>query len=272
MTSILDIYGKIKGIENLLMQLCNLYLWLSVIEINRKHMKSTYLTLAFVFGIAFSSVAQNSETRSVGSFEGVSASASVNVTLVKGNKNEVAITAKGVELDEVKTEVDDDILYVGMYKNNNGWSWKSGKKKEVNVIVTYTDDPRYLSVSSSADLMSKEVIRADKMKISASSSGDMVVEVRAGEIEISASSSADIDISGEAQKAMIKASSSADILGKNLKTQKAKISASSSADVEIAVSESIQARASSGADINYYGNPSNKDISRSSGGDVEREH
>ena len=212
-------------------------------------------------------LAQDSEDRSVGSFHGVAVSASVDAELVKGNSNEVHITVENYDLDDVKTEIKDGILKVGMKSKKNWGGWS--KKRKVKAVITYTDELDYLAVGSSADLTADHVIKSEELKLKVSSSGDMTVEIDVNELDASVSSSGDLYIQGTADKAKVSASSSADFEGKKLKVGDADLKASSSADISIHVSGELKASASSSADIEYYGNPKSKDISKSSGADID---
>ncbi len=226
-----------------------------------------YLYLGMILSLlSLSSLqAQESETRSLQNFTGVTTSSSIDTEITKGSKNEVVITAKGVELDKVSTEIKDGVLKLGFKKRNN-WNWT--KKTKVSAKVTYTGELDYLSASSSGDLICNSVITGDKLKVKASSSGDVKVEVDVDELSVSASSSGDVEISGRANEAKISASSSGDVVGEDLEVDHANITASSSGDVELTVNQSITARASSGGDIIYHGSPSKKDVKKSSGGDI----
>ena len=86
---------------------------------------------------------------------------------------------------------------------------------------------------------------------------------------IDASSSADIEIEGACNSIEVDASSSADIEANELTCRSASIDASSSADVSVYASESVMAHASSGGDIYVAGKPQVRDVSKSSGGDVD---
>lgn len=232
------------------------------------NMYQTILSTILFLSVSLLAGAQNKGTRQMDAFHGVSASASVNAVLVKGNKNEVAIEAYEVDLEDVKTELEDGILKVGI-KSKKNWMGNWNSKRKVNVTITYTDELDYIGVSSSADLTSKDFIKSNNLKLDVSSSGDMIIEVDVDNLTASISSSGDLDISGRADFAKVSASSSADFNGKNLKVKNAELSASSSADISVYVSESLKASASSSGDIEYYGNPTKKDISKSSGGDVD---
>jgi hypothetical protein len=86
---------------------------------------------------------------------------------------------------------------------------------------------------------------------------------------VDASSSADVELSGTCQALEISASSSADVEAHNLKCATGDIRASSGADVSAFLNDSVEAKASSGADISVAGNPPSRDVSKSSGGDIE---
>lgn len=230
-------------------------------------MNQIIITSLFVFCSIFA-FGQDSEDRSVDSFHGVSISASVDAELVKGNQNEVHITVENYDLDDVKTEVIGGILKVGM-KSKKNWNMGWSKKRKVKAVITYTDELDYIAVGSSADLTADHVIESDELELKVSSSGDMTIEVDVNELDASVSSSGDLYIKGFADKATVSASSSADFEGKKLKVGDANLKASSSADIAIHVSGNLKAIASSSADIEYYGNPTNKDISKSSGADVD---
>lgn len=213
--------------------------------------------------------AQDTETRSLGSFDGISVSQSIDAELIKGNTNEATITVRNVDLDDVITEIEGGVLKLKMAKKwNNNWG---GKKKKVQIVLTYADYPNYISASSSADVISRGKIITESLEVNASSSADLILEVDVDQLESSVSSSADIEISGSADEAYVKVTSSADFLGKRLSTKIADLSASSSGDIELRVSDELSAKASSSGDITYYGNPDVKRSKKSSSGEISRE-
>ncbi|MEQ3650800.1 DUF2807 domain-containing protein [Hyphomonas sp.] len=125
-----------------------------------------------------------------------------------------------------------------------------------------------VGASSSADVTAKAVSE-QPVRISASSSADVEIELAGNsQIDLTASSSADVVLSGTCDRIVVEASSSADVEAKNLSCKSARVKASSSADVTLEVTESVNATASSGGDINIYGNPAQRDVRESSGGDI----
>jgi len=233
-----------------------------------KQMKPIFICFLMTCCTISMAVAQGQETRTLGDFHGISVGSIVTAELHKGSKNQVEISVSGYELTDVTTEIENGVLRVGMKKNRmkkNNWS----NKNKVNVIVTYTDDPDEIAVSSSADIIANDVIKVDELKLSVSSSGDMSVNVDVDELMAAVSSSGDLTIKGKANKAIVSASSSADFEGSKLIVQDAELSASSSADITIHVEKRLKASATSSADITYLGSPKEKDISKSGQADVE---
>lgn len=223
---------------------------------------ATLLTITIGYG-------QNTETRDLSAFHGISVSSSVSAEIMKGSENKIEIRTQGVETEKVDSDISNGILKVGMKRNwSKGGNWT--KRTRVKVKITYTDELDYIGAGSSSDLVSNDVITSDNLEVKVSSSADMAIEVDVNELEISTSSSADLEIEGTANKAEVSASSSSDIDGRDLTVKHANIKASSSADISIGVTDSIKAKASSSADIVYYGNPEQRDISKSSGADIDQ--
>ncbi|MEQ8300607.1 MAG: DUF2807 domain-containing protein [Hyphomonas sp.] len=153
----------------------------------------------------------------------------------------------------------------------------SGKADEVSLRASSNGDldaskfearDLKLDVSSSADALA--LVRDGSLHVEASSSADAVITAfNTKRVSIDASSSADVEISGSCLTLEIAASSSADVEARNLTCATGKLQASSGADIDVFLKDSVEARASSGSDIEISGNPPSRDISESSGGDVE---
>lgn len=211
--------------------------------------------------------AQDSEVRSFSAFHGISVSASIEATLVKGSTNEVSLTVKDIDLEDVITKIEDDVLKVGMKNKKGVRNWFNSSK--VTAVITYTEALDNISVSSSANIESRDMIKSNALAITASSSGDMTIEIDVEVLSGTVSSSGDINISGSAGTASVTASSSGDFNGKKLAVGNATLTASSSADIHLTVNGALTATASSSGDIHYYGKPTSKNVNKSSGGDVE---
>ncbi|MCB0504735.1 MAG: DUF2807 domain-containing protein [Cyclobacteriaceae bacterium] len=218
------------------------------------------LVLITVFGTSV--FAQKTATRKLEKFTAISASEGIDVTLVKGSSYEAKITASGIEMEDVLTEVSGGRLKIHLDGGNH-------RNIDVNVEVTFVS-LNEIKASSAADIKSSSVIEADMLEIDASSAADIDLKIKVKELHVDASSSADITLSGTADKQNVDISSAADYKAFELVSKEGDISASSAADANVNVTESLYASASSGASVRYKGNPDKVKEHSSSGGDVEQ--
>lgn len=203
------------------------------------------------------------ETRKVKSFDGVKASAGINVYLFQGDNEKVVVETDENLQECIVTRVVDGVLKCYIDCNNVRNSTK------MNVYVNFKNI-NSIKASSGADIYGETLIVADVLDVNASSSGDIRIEIDANEIDVDVSSGADAVIKGKANYFSGDASSGADIKAMDLVVKEAEASASSGADVRITVTERIKASASSGGDVVYAGNPTIEKVNESSGGDVKR--
>lgn len=201
--------------------------------------------------------------RKTGSFTGVRVSSGIDVYLKQGNNISVEVEADENLHEYILTEVKNGVLNV--YVDNI--TIRDVERKRVNVTMNEIISVR---TSSAGDVVGETPIKADNLELSASSAGNISLDVTAEEIKIDISSSGDITLSGEADILDANLSSAGDLNAYKLKVREADISASSAGDADINVSEKLTARASSAGDINYMGDPKNVDAHSSSAGGIHR--
>jgi hypothetical protein len=127
-----------------------------------------------------------------------------------------------------------------------------------------------VSTTSAGDVYGESQINGDKLELSASSAGDIKLDIKANKVDIDISSSGDITLTGDADMIRADLSSAGDLKAYDLQTREADISVSSAGDADVNVSEKITARASSAGDINYKGDPKYVDVHSSSAGGIHR--
>lgn len=201
-------------------------------------------------------------TRPVESFDGVKASAGINVYLFQGNDEKVVVEADENLLECIKTEVKGSTLHCYIDCNIHF-------STEMNVYVNYKI-LNSINASSGSDVLGETVIKTGTLDIEVSSGADVKVEVDAEKVFCDVSSGSDATIAGKTSHFQGSASSGAEIKATDLKVETCDVSASSAGDIRITVNESIEANASSGGDITYYGSPKREHVEESSGGDVSR--
>lgn len=200
--------------------------------------------------------------RTATSFDGIRVSTGIDVYLKQGDKESITVEADENLHEYILTEVKDGVLNVYTEVNI-----REAKRKRVYVTIK---EVKSLKTSSAGDIIGETPVKGTDIEISASSAGNIRLEVYAKIIEINISSSGDVSLSGEAEKLNADLSSAGDLEAYNLKVKEADVSASSAGDARINVSERITARASSAGDISYKGDPRYVDANSSSAGGIHK--
>lgn len=235
-----------------------------------KTFKSLFtLILISTIGFYSSVYAGNSdktETRNLSNYHAVKVSAGIDLYLKMGDTEEVKVVAEDDIIDDLKTEVENGTLKIYMKKSN--WNWGGfSKTRKVYVTVKELDE---IHASSGSDVKSENTLKGESLDVKASSGSDVSLDVVYKNFSLDTSSGSDAKVSGKTKTFEAEASSGSDINAKELESVICKVKVSSGSDASVNVSDELYARASSGADVYYYGNPQVKDIDESSGGDVKR--
>lgn len=233
-----------------------------------KTFKSFFVLILVVAGIS-TAIAGNSdktEYRNVKNFNAVHVSAGIDLYLKMSDTEEVKIVANDDVIDKIITEVKDGTLHVYMKKSNWG-SWNFNGTRKVYVSVKELNE---IHSSSGSDVRSENTLTGENLEVKVSSGADVELDVIYKNFSLDTSSGSDAKISGKTKTFIAEASSGSDIKAASLESKICKVNASSGSDITVNVADEIYAKASSGADIRYSGNPGVKDINESSGGDVQR--
>ncbi len=226
-----------------------------------------YLFLAIV-GISMADRANGNdktEIRNVKDFTEIKVSTGIDLFLKMGDTEEVKVIADDEIIDNLITEVSNGELRIYM-KKTNWFNW-NGMTKTRKVYVTVKELNR-IEASSGSDVRSENTLTGESLVIEASSGSDVFLDMIFKNISVNTSSGSDAKLTGKAKTLKAEASSGSDINARELLTSVCNANASSGSDITVTVSDELVARASSGSDIRYYGNPGIKDTDESSGGDI----
>jgi hypothetical protein len=177
--------------------------------------------------------------RTVEHFTAIRVSTGIDVFLKQGNDEALSVEADENLQEYILTEVRGGVLNV-----YTEVSIRDAERKRVYVTMQEVNS---IQTTSAGDVIAETPFKTERLELSASSAGNIKMEVYATDISLNISSSGDISLTGEAD-----------------------ISVSSAGNAEINVSEKITARASSAGDINYQGNPKYVDAHSSSAGGVHK--
>jgi hypothetical protein len=200
--------------------------------------------------------------RDAGTFTGIKVSTGIDVYLTQGDKMGLVVEADENLHEYIVSEVDDGILNI--YADAN---IRDADMKRVYVTMKEVNS---VSTTSAGDIIGETPVKTENLNISASSAGNVKLEIYAVKIEADASSSGDLTLTGETDILNANLSSAGDLNAFNLKTREADVTVSSAGDADIYVTERLTARASSAGDVNYTGDPKYLDTHSSSAGGVHK--
>lgn len=203
------------------------------------------------------------ETRTLQSFNAVKISNSIEAELVKGDRNELEISASGIELDRISSQIDKQVLEVKITGSNFGAT-------SVKVKVTYKDISE-VSTSTAAKVFVKDPLAGKMVKINAATSSYVEAEVDTRNLLVDAATNAKVFISGNAETLDLKAFTNAEINGKNLEVDEAKVRVNTAASANFTVNESIEGSAATAGKVYYRGDPNSIDVRTNTGGAIERD-
>lgn len=195
-------------------------------------------------------------------FTAVSSSEGLDVLVTQGEDFEIVVEADENIIDLIATDIRDGKLKIHARENIG----QATKKIYVTLPVITG-----LESSSGSELTGTNQIKAEKISLEASSGSHLQVSLTADEVEADTSSGADIHLTGEANLMYADASSGSGIRAREFEVRECHANGSSGADLDLNVSESLVADASSGADISYTGNPDRVDQKKSVSGSVRKE-
>lgn len=210
----------------------------------------------------FSLRAQSVETRSLPDFNQLKTGGSWDVILKKGDRAEVLLEAKNLNLERVITEVKNGALAIYLEKGNY-------RNVDLKVTVTY-QDLEGIHSSGSGNLKSTDEVVADELKISLSGSGNASFnEVVSNKLELTMSGSGNLTIrGGAAGQVTLKQSGSGNFKADDLEAQDASIEKSGSGNAALTVDRTLSVSASGSGNVAYKGSPSLNDIKVSGSGRV----
>jgi len=181
------------------------------------------------------------------SFNEIEVSRGLDVYLTQGDQNSIEVEADENLQEIIVTEVRNNVLEI--YADENIRHSQSKK-----VYVTFKAVER-ISSSSGSDVYSTNTIKSEFLELSTSSGSDMELSIDTEKVSCDSSSGSDLKLSGKTNTLHAEASSGSDIKAGDLTAVSSRVKASSGADITVNTSEELIAKASSGGDIKYFGNP-----------------
>ncbi len=201
-------------------------------------------------------------TRSTDSYEGVKASGPMDFKLVKGKEGEISIKGDANLMEYIVTEIEHNILIV---KVKDGFNLKPSKT--IVVTVPY-DTIETVSLSGSGDIENTGTIKSNAFEVSLAGSGDINLKVSTQYLESNIAGSGDIELNGSTTDLTTKITGSGDFDGSNLKSKNVRAEITGSGSADVICNGDLKVRITGSGDVNYSGNPTNKDTKITGSGSV----
>jgi len=211
-------------------------------------MKKTIIAsiLIFLFISLLGQSNEKSEVRKLKPFDKIIISKGINVTLQEGEEPEAEIVILNAKLSEVIIEQKGKEVTIRMKS-------KSNKNVAVSVYLTFQNLTE-ISAKTGGKIDSEDVIETNQLKIDAALGAEIELEVEVNKLIVLATTSS-VRISGTAETIDINTTSGGKYLGFELECKEANVRATTSSIAQIFVTEKLEAFSSSGATVEYIGEP-----------------
>ena len=196
------------------------------------------------------------------SFTTIKATEGLDVYLTQGNSESITVEADENLQDLIITEVIDGVLKIHTKQN-------IGRSTSKKVMVNFKDVSSIISTSGS-DVYTTNTITTNRLDVKATSGSNMKLEVKTSVLNCRSTSGSDIKVSGKVETLTAEATSGSDIKAGDLIAQSSEVKATSGADITVNTSKKLIAKATSGGDIKYYGNPDTVEKSDNVSGSIRK--
>ena len=203
-------------------------------------------------------------TRTTSDYDGISCAGSFDYILVAGAEGKIMIEGEENLLEYIITEVKNGKLVVKTEKNVN---LKPSGNKTIIVTIPFKNIDN-VSLAGSGDLINKDTITANDLKVSLAGSGDISLIVETNTVNGSLAGSGDITLKGNTNNLEASIAGSGDIHAFDLQSNNTDVSISGSGDAEVVSKENLKARIAGSGDIEYRGNPKKEDSKVSGSGSI----
>jgi len=177
----------------------------------------------------------------------INASAGINVFITQNGKTSLLVEADENLHELIVTEVKNGTLYINIKKK----IWHS-KAKNIHLTIEEINE---IEVSGGSRVTSENTLNTDDLKIIATNGAKVNLSVHVNNLNCESSRGADINLEGTAKFFNVNSSSGSDIDAFGLNVINCVAKASGGSDIKVNVEKSFEAKATSGADIRFKGNP-----------------
>jgi hypothetical protein len=231
-------------------------------------MKSFISLLAILACVPFVGFAQNTENRNVSGFSSVQVRSGIDLYLSQGGNESLKLEYKGLDTDEVKTEVKNGVLQIYIdRKGFSGWSW--GRSNYVKVYLSF-NQLNAISANGGSDVFSNGTLTFKELNLNVGGGSDAKLDLKADVINVSSNGGSDAKLTGSARVLNAESSGGSDLKAEDFEVEICKVRASGGSDAYVRANKEVYLDASGGSDVYWYGRA--KIISKRSSGGSDIHH
>ncbi|CAN5120754.1 head GIN domain-containing protein [soil metagenome] len=194
-----------------------------------------------------------SETREVGSFDGISLSGGFKVLVRQNSTARLELKADKNLLALIETKV---------VEGSKGRTLEISPKRGYNLAATITPvitldmaQLRALSIAGSGDVR-VEAMKTASVDASIAGSGDIhFIDLDSDRLGVKVAGSGDVTATGRADKLDVSVAGSGDVKLRGLTAQEVKVSIAGSGDAEVQAIKTLKVSVSGSGDVGYIGSP-----------------
>jgi hypothetical protein len=193
-------------------------------------------------------------------FTKIKVSTGLDLYLSQGTENKITLEADENLHEIIFSKIENGELKI--YSDKNIWN---AKAKKVYVTVKGLTS---IVATSGSNVYTEEELSVENINIVSTSVADIDLNLNANSVISTATSGSDIKLNGTTIQHTCSATSGASIEAYDLTSENVTVNVTSGADINIYASVSLEAKATSGGDIDFKGNPKNVKKSSTSGGSI----
>ncbi|MES2732889.1 MAG: head GIN domain-containing protein [Bacteroidota bacterium] len=213
-------------------------------------MKNLLLILLMIV-LASPTFGQSKISRQLADFDQLEVRGAFDIYLKPGATNAIDIEAKGVEPDEITTEVKGNKLIIALDKNNYG------RSKRSILYLTYSQLNR-IEWSGAGELWTQSALIGDKLELLVTGAGKVVMQLSVKTLHVNMSGAGKVELSGRVTSQHIQMNGVGAFEGTELQSETANVQHNGVGTVRVNVTKVLEANASGIGSILYTGHP--KDI------------
>lgn len=211
----------------------------------------------------------NVEKRAVDGFHGIAVGTGIELIIVEGNLEELAVSAATPEFrDKIITKVENGILriyYESKIKSIN----KVKESKYLKAYVSYKTLDN-LDATTGSEVKINGVLKASSMEMNANTGALINGVVDINTLKVNQSTGSKITLTGKAGKLIAEGNTGSRFKGDEMNTADCQVTVSTGALITVNAEKELIVKANTGGNVKYKGNAIKKEIKRSTGGSVTK--